>query len=1114
MPQKDEIILMKNVGYGMTADYYGNYEIYDLIFWYSLIQEQFKKLFDSKTKMEDYEKIKINLNEYNELEPIMSFIDERELQSNKEKRNFSEEDKEMVNHMLGGILLYKIYNYRILDLEGFNYNEIVETLLSRINYPHEIPNEEYIFTYVISGKYPKNLKIKLPEFYAFDAFFFFYQYDSYNDFKLNNIFNEIQFGYIGDKNNIAKKIVSEYKNDKNIYENMVDLSKEIVKQIYNKITGKVLDEKNNPDISKFLIDEVEVYKKQDDIISKELLKSIVQAFMFIENFQNKIFYNQYSKKYQFKLDDFYSLLDNKKRLLNCANIFKKEKELKESDKNKILFPPSLLFYLNNNQKFVDELFNYINNSDNSIIKDLNSEKKENINYVPFWLFIFRNISSLNYIQYNRQDINTNITDNIISRIKNKLSDCLKNKKPLNFRWLNILLENISFEILEPVIHYFYYFFNSLIMNLNISEENLKDFIIKEIEKYIFEVIDSLFNDKINMTLNQDIYDDQNELVLKFTKNPCSYLKEKLKVYIDDQFKENMIINGITIQEFNNNFILNLEEISSILITNIKRKNEELLKNELQKVNENIIKKNEKILYALISKCLNIEKEENFIFLQITKEESDIFKNLINYSNNYKRYNRRLDKYKLVIIHYEFNTKNFNNYSLFFKNKKIELDNKRSEFSLITNQDLSTFNIQPAYKNAITLKTVASLEFFMSNIAEISIDNYVHKKVKLLTEKDLTNPPEILFSNKNLKQFCAEIEKAVKASKNLSEIFKKIVEEKNKDENIIKELEKEIELLLKQLIKIKEILILKPNNAEDLIDISKKMENIIFEFYSNLNNYYENYKRFMKEKLRIVNSGKIFKVDFSLPKLPDKINKSGIIFSNMDKNAKNLIVPIINFDSEGKNLICCYNPLDINLGLICPTLYSKENNHYIINIISFVNEDLKIKLVNKDDEDEEKNGGENILFNEGIENKEPNYLSIPKEIITKGENIKLFVDIPQIFNYEKKIERKYKLNIESFSGKKLNLPINLSLTTIPFSVLLSCKEYNLKKYKEENEYENNDKIKQYFLLDTCELIEGETINFELLNYKEKDIDFYISAESLEKKYFRNPDFLQRKTEKQF
>jgi len=198
----------------------------------------------------------------------------------------------------------------------------------------------------------------------------------------------------------------------------------------------------------------------------------------------------------------------------------------------------------------------------------------------------------------------------------------------------------------------------------------------------------------------------------------------------------------------------------------------------------------------------------------------------------------------------------------------------------------------------------------------------------------------------------------------------------------------------------------------------------------------------------------------LPKLPKKINKSGITFLNMDKKSKNLSVPIINLDSEGKNLICCYKSLDINLGLICPALYSKENNHYTINIISFVNEDLKVKIDdyklenkiiikkkenkedkekeedNKDDEDKNEQDRESTLFDDELENKEQKYLFVPEELIKKGENIKLFVEIPQIFNNENTIEIRSKLNIETISGKKLNLPINLTLSTIPISVLLS------------------------------------------------------------------------------
>ena len=940
----------------------------------------------------------------------------------------------------------------------------------------------------------------------------------------------------------------QYKNDEfkkkfkpKEYKNMIDLAKEIVKQFYNKITGKILDEKENPDIIKFLVDESEKYKKLDDLNSKQQLESIAEALKFIENFENKIFNIQNSKKYKFNLDDFYSLLDEKNRLRNCANIFKKEKESKELDKDKILFPPSFIFYLNNNQKFVDELFNYVNNSDNSIIKDLTREKKEDINYLPFWLFILRNISSLNCLQYNREDIDSNITANIISRIKYKLSECLKNKKPLNFKWLNLLLENISFEVFDPIIHYFYYFFNSLLKNLNIPEENLNDFAKKEIEKYIFEVIDSLFDDNINMTLNQDIYKDENNLVLKFTKNPSLYLTEKLIEYIDDKFKENKIINKKNIEEIINTFLIDLEENSSNLVSKIKKKNEELIQNELTKQKNNTIKKNVDILKGLISKCLNIKNEENFIFLQISKEESDLFENFIK-SEKLDKNGKDEDKYKLYIISYKFNVKNFKDYTLSYKKKKIEIAGESGEIYLITNEDLKKLNIKPFSINAIILNYEKPYEFFISNLAKTSIENYVNKKVRLPIEKeDLINPPEILFFDKNLSQFCKEIERVKQASKNLSELFKNMIAEKKKNKDTIYKFEKEIEELLSQLKAIKDILILKPNDFKDLIELSKKLENVIFEYYSILNNYYDNYKNSMKEKLKLFSSEetKIFNIDFSLPKLPKKINKSGITFLNMDKKSKNLSVPIINLDSEGKNLICCYKSLDINLGLICPALYSKENNHYTINIISFVNEDLKVKIDdyklenkiiikkkenkedkekeednNKDDEDKNEQDRESTLFDDELENKEQKYLFVPEELIKKGENIKLFVEIPQIFNNENTIEIRSKLNIETISGKKLNLPINLTLCTIPISVLLSCKEYNLKKDKEEIKYENNYKIKKYFILDAYELTEGEIINFELLNYKEKDIEFYINAESLEKNTSVIPTFIKEKQKNNF
>ena len=79
-----------------------------------------------------------------------------------------------------------------------------------------------------------------------------------------------------------------------------------------------------------------------------------------------------------------------------------------------------------------------------------------------------------------------------------------------------------------------------------------------------------------------------------------------------------------------------------------------------------------------------------------------------------------------------------------------------------------------------------------------------------------------------------------------------------------------------------------------------------------------------------------------------------------------------------------------------------------------------------------------------------YLTV-KELIKKGENVQLFVEIPQTFE-EDTIQISSVLNIESISGKKLELNVNIIVTTVPISVLISCKEY--KSIKEKINYDNS------------------------------------------------------------
>ena len=139
--------------------------------------------------------------------------------------------------------------------------------------------------------------------------------------------------------------------------------------------------------------------------------------------------------------------------------------------------------------------------------------------------------------------------------------------------------------------------------------------------------------------------------------------------------------------------------------------------------------------------------------------------------------------------------------------------------------------------------------------------------------------------------------------------------------------------------------MKLNNDEfeDLNTSSKILEKEISDFSSSLNKFYENYKLSVKEILNEffgIKKDNIFSLDFSLPNIPKSITRSYIHLDKMKKDSENLCVPIINIDNEGKNIICCYKSLELNLGKTCPALYHKP---YTINIISFVNEDMTVKI---------------------------------------------------------------------------------------------------------------------------------------------------------------------------
>ena len=187
--------------------------------------------------------------------------------------------------------------------------------------------------------------------------------------------------------------------------------------------------------------------------------------------------------------------------MNCSNIFKKEKALREKKENSV-FSTSFIYYLNNNQNFINGLFKDLNNSKDSIIYDLN--KGKDIDYLPFWLFILRNITSLNCIKYDDEEIDKEIAKKLIKKVKSELSQRLKERESLNSNWINLVLDNISSDIMNQKIHSFYNFFNSLINNLILKQEHLKEFTINELVQYFEEIIELVIKNNFEQILEQNI----------------------------------------------------------------------------------------------------------------------------------------------------------------------------------------------------------------------------------------------------------------------------------------------------------------------------------------------------------------------------------------------------------------------------------------------------------------------------------------------------------------------------------------------------------------------------------------------------------------------------------
>ena len=1099
------------------------YKLYEFLFWYSFIDDGLNTLLDSETNERTFMEISLNLYKDIDLDPIITFINEIKLELSGKEEKLSFLHKQQIKQMLRGILLSKIRSNNIELKELYNF---VNEMNSKINQNDEIEDEEYYFTYMISDKYSKNLKIIMPFFEPLDIFYLFYKYDKGNQYKLGELFNGTKCNF-GGINDIPKEILK-----KTDYNNMVEVSEKIAILFYQNITGQQYKNEENIALLEFLKKESDREKSND---KKELLKRIITCLLFIVELQEIIYKKQKenSSNFEFKLDDFNKLLNkdknNVQKLMSCSNIFKKQKEfIEKDDKELILYSPSFIYYINNNQSFINELFSSINNSDISIVYDINKGNK--INYLPFWIYILRNLSSLNCLEYGKKDFDKKISNDIIDKIKRKISYCLNNKKPLTLQWLNLVLENVSSEILDQNIHLFYNFFNSLINNLNISGKNLKIFAINELKNYFCEIIDSVFDKKLNKLLDCDLFEEKDNNILKFTNDPSLCLYDRIKKDINDKFIK--IMENENIYSLLEDFINKINKLGQKFEEEIIKTNNKLFEIEFEKLkiihSEEINKKFKELIksnsnnFTYIDKILAKKDLEEITNKQISEED---IKNLENYQEDivtYEKYGLKKKEDDNLIcfkISYDFTKIKDRQYNLLYKDKIVEIyhDINKGYIYMINNENnedfMNNFKIEikkvekeeddklkddkeddkskddkeddkskddkeddkskdvkkddkskddkliddkliddkliddkliddklidyklidgkliddklidgkliddkliddkliddkeddkliddklidrkvedenvekekeeknEEYKvnDFINFSEAKKIVFYKYEIEnEEEIKKSIENTMRIPNKKDVKNPPEILLNGYKEKYFFETVESFKKSSNNLFNLFKDIIDKQISEKALIDKFEKEIKNLINYIEETEKMLKLNINDYDDLNNISKDFGKEIKDFLSNIRKYYKNYKGGMKDFLTEffnIEEKKVFSLDFSLPHIPTNPTDSYIHLNKMNKNAENLCVPIINIDSEGKNLICCYKTLELDLGKTCPAFYNKP---YIINIISFVNEDMTVKVksykenkIEEKDKNKEKEENEKEVKEEG-ENEE-------------------------------------------------------------------------------------------------------------------------------------------------
>ena len=199
--------------------------------------------------------------------------------------------------------------------------------------------------------------------------------------------------------------------------------------------------------------------------------------------------------------------------------------------------PGMSYWLSKNHSFYLELMSKKDLIDCFIHED---------NKISFWYFqirVFSNIKTFEYDCYDQKNIEIknrsynvgkelnyddgiNIPKKEVEKfVKNNIFSLIRDKKPVNIKWINLVLNDIppDIKITDKNLRHFYEFFASLIADsINDAQKETKNMIIIE---YIIKLLDLIFKNTVEEIFNKNINNKENEIILLINKPQDEIIKK-------------------------------------------------------------------------------------------------------------------------------------------------------------------------------------------------------------------------------------------------------------------------------------------------------------------------------------------------------------------------------------------------------------------------------------------------------------------------------------------------------------------------------------------------------------------------------------------------------------